>query len=77
MNDYAKKIKTLISHNAGVELPEMTNESHLADDLNLGELEITELIEEIEEMFDVDLTEYKDTIETVGDLITGVAECLE
>lgn len=77
MDDYQKKIKKLVSEKAGVDLVEVTGEAFLEDDLNLGELEITELLEEVEEMFDLDLSEYKDTIETVDDLLGAVAECLE
>jgi acyl carrier protein len=76
MVNYVKKIKELVSQKAGMEPNEITEESYFEDDLNLGELEVAEIIEELEEAYSIDLADYGD-METVADLITAVSENLE
>lgn len=75
--NYKKIIINLISEKAGVEPEEITDESFFEDDLNLSELEITELLAEVEEKFEIDLSDSGDGFETVEELIGAVAENLE
>ena len=75
--DYIKKIKKLIADKSGHELSEIHEESYFEDDLNLGEMDLMDILEELEESLHVELVEQKDEIETVGDLIEMVAEQVE
>jgi acyl carrier protein len=75
--NYTKIIKNLISEKAGADPEEIKRESYFEDDLNISELEVTELIAEIEEEFEIDLSETGDSVETVEDLINAVSEKLE
>ena len=73
---YIEKTKNLISQKAGVDPKEIKMENYLEDDLNLGELEIAELLGEIEESFEIEL-DGEETFETVEDLIGAISEKLE
>ena len=75
--DYVKKIKTLIADKAGMEISEVTPDQYFEDDLNLGEMEVRDILEELEEALDIELIEEKDNIETVNDLIELVREQVE
>jgi acyl carrier protein len=75
--DYVKKIKKLIADKAGQEPSEIENEMFIQDDLNLGDMELMDILEELEEALHVDLVESKDEIETVNDLIELVEEQVE
>ncbi|MBI2414485.1 hypothetical protein HYV31_01390 [candidate division WWE3 bacterium] len=77
MVNYVKKIKDLVSQKAGMEPNEISEELYFEDDLNLGALEVAEIMEELEEAYSIDLSESKADIETVGELITAVSESLE
>jgi acyl carrier protein len=77
MVNYVKKIKELVSEKAGFEPNEISEDLYFEDDLNLGALEVAEVIEELEEDYSISLSEYKTEIETVGDLITAVGDNLE
>jgi acyl carrier protein len=74
MTDYIKKIKKLIADKAGQEPSEIENEMYIQDDLNLGDMELVDILEELEESLHIDLVEQKDEIETVADLIELVEE---
>uniref|UniRef100_A0A7C4XNZ8 Acyl carrier protein n=1 Tax=candidate division WWE3 bacterium TaxID=2053526 RepID=A0A7C4XNZ8_UNCKA len=76
MINYVKKIKDLVSEKAGMDPAEIKDESYFEDDLNLGELEVAEIVEELEDTYSISLSEYEE-METVGDLITAVSENLE
>jgi acyl carrier protein len=75
--DYESKIKKIIADKAGVEPSEIHEESYFEDDLNLGDMELVDIIEELEEEFHIDLADEKKDIETVGDLIEAIAELVE
>ena len=77
MEDYVKKIRKLVAEKAGVEVAELNFEDYIEDDLNIGEMELIELLEEIEEAFHVELLENKGEIETVQDLVDFVSEQVE
>ena len=75
--DYVKKIKKLIADKTGQEPSEIENEMYFQDDLNIGEMELIDILEELEESLQVDLIEHKNEIETVGELIELVEEQIE
>lgn len=75
--DYEKTSKEIISAKAGLEPDEITGSSFFGDDLNIGEMELNEIFDEIEEKFEVDLSEERKGFETFGDLIGALNEKLE
>lgn len=75
--EYEQKIKELISNKGGVEVADLTHEASFEEDLNLGGLELSELFVEIEEMFEIDLSEESKDFETFGDLVSALNEKLE
>ncbi len=75
--DYHKKVKDVIATKAGVDLDEIEPESYFEDDLNLSQLELVEILAELEEIFQIELMESKDDIETVQDLFDLVGEQVE
>ena len=77
MIDFEKKAKRLISEKTGVDVEEITDDSFFEDDLNVGELELIEILEELEELFDIELTDKKNDIETFGDLTELIADRIE
>lgn len=77
MTDYLNKIKNLIAEKAGVEPSEVTKDSYFEDDLNVGEMELVEILSELEEMFHVELLDHKENIGSVSDLLDLLAEKLE
>ena len=74
---YLKKIQKLIANKMGLEPQEIEPASHFAEDLNMGELEVMELIEILENEYDIEIADLADSIETVEDLVTILAEELE
>lgn len=77
MTDYKSKIIEIIALKAGVEPSEVTPESFFEDDLNLGEMEIAEITEEIEDMLSIDLSEHKGNIASVADFLDIIEEKVE
>lgn len=77
MTDYFLKIKKIISEKAGVLPEEVKRDSYFEDDLNIGEMELVEILQELEELFQTDLIEHKDDIESVADLLDLLAEKLD
>ena len=76
-DDYRQKIIEMLAKKLGIEVEEITPESYFEDDLNLGELELLELITDIEDDYSIDLSEEKETLETVLDLLNAVTDKLE
>lgn len=62
---------------AGLEVEEIHDESYFEDDLNIGGIELHEILTEIEEKLDVDLSESEENFETFGDLAGALNEKLE
>lgn len=77
MSDYIKKVKQIISNKAGVDINEVSNEEYFEEDLNIGELELIEILSEIEDVLKVNLMDKKNDIECVQDLVDILAEKLE
>ncbi len=75
--DYTAKIKKVIADKAGVEIHEVHEESFFEDDLNLGDMELIDILESLEEEFHIELVEDKENFETVGDLVEAVSEQVE
>lgn len=78
MTDYRKKIIETISIKTGLEISEIHEDSYLEDDLNIGEIEKTEILGDLEEALEIEgLLEEKDDLETVGDIVDSVADKVE
>lgn len=76
--DLTQKIKMLVSELTGIELSQLTSSADFEADLNLNQLEVSELITGLEERLKVELDhEEIAKIKTVGKLINVVSEKLE
>jgi len=74
---YLEEIKKIIFEKTGIGPEEIEPASHFAEDLNIGEPEFIEILEEIEKNFQVDLSEHKENIETIEKLINILSEELD
>lgn len=74
MSDYIKKVKQVIEKHTGLERSEILESSFFEDDLNIGELEMVDILSELEEEFQIELMDNKDNFETVQDLAEAIAE---
>ena len=77
MSDYYPKVKKIIADKTGLETSEITAESYFEDDLNVGEMELMEILEELEETFHVDLIEDSDSFITVQDVVDALEEHIQ
>jgi acyl carrier protein len=76
MSDVKNQVIGIISEKAGVDPEDITSESFFEDDLNIGEIELLEILEELEEVLAVELLDDKDSFQTVHDLIDNINEKL-
>lgn len=75
MGEYLYQIKKLISEKTGVETEEITEESFFEDDLNMGDMELVDLLTDLEEIYNCEeLVEEKDNMETVQDVVDLLIE---
>ncbi len=77
MQEYDKYIKGIIIEKSGADPESVTEEAYFEDDLNIGEMERFEILNDVEETYKVDLSEERDKIETIGELIGLLHEKLE
>lgn len=77
MSDYYPKVKKIIAEKTGLEPSEISTESYFEDDLNVGEMELMEILEELEETFHVDLIEDSDSFVTVQDVVDALEEHIQ
>jgi acyl carrier protein len=75
--NYLNVIKGIVATKAGVEPEEINTNSYIEDDLNIGELEYLEILQELEEYYQIDLIEEKDSIESINDLLGVIVEKVE
>ena len=76
-NKYLELIKKIIVEKFGVEISEIHADSYFEEDLNLSEMDLTELLVELEEKLHVDLMEDKEDITSVQELLDLLIEKLE
>jgi len=77
MANYFSKIKQLIEEKTGLDPEEVTEESCFEDDLNLGEMELIEILSELEEHYHVNLVEDIESFVTVQDVIDALEEHIQ
>jgi acyl carrier protein len=75
--EYFREIKKIIEEKTGLEPSEITAESYFEDDLNVGEMELIEILNELEEKYHTELVDEKDNILTVQDLVDLLSEKIE
>lgn len=75
--DYYPKVKKVIAEKTGHEPTEIKPESCFEEDLNIGEMELIDILEELEETFHVDLIEDVDNFATVQDVIDALEEHIQ
>lgn len=74
---FKEKVKQIIAHKAGLDPKEVVDDMFFGDDLNLGDLELTEILEELEDTFKIDITDGMGDIESVKDLMELLEEKLD
>lgn len=77
MSNCLKKIKDIISKHTGIDKAEISTSSYFEDDLNIGEMELIEIISELEEIYQVDLSEASKGFESIQDIIDALEEIIE
>lgn len=75
--NFKEKVKQLIAKKAGLEVREILDDMFFEDDLNLGELEITEILEELEDELKVDILDSQPELESVKNLLDLLEERLD
>jgi acyl carrier protein len=71
----AERTKRIIAEQLGVHEHEVTNESHIIDDLGADSLDIVELVMTLEEEFDVEVPDERvEDVRTVEDIIGVIQE---
>lgn len=78
MNEYLGKLKKIIAEKSAVEATDIKTTDYFEDDLNMGEMELMDLFDEVEEKFAIEITEdERDSISTVEELADLLVEKLE
>lgn len=77
MSEYLTRFKKIISDHSGMDREEILEGSYFEDDLNIGEMELIEMLAELEEMYHVDLVDSVEDFETVQDVIDSIVEQIE
>ena len=77
MSNYLSKVKTLISERYGVAPEEINGESFIEEDLNIGEIDLMELLTELEEIYKIEFPEDKENIKTINDIIDVILESVD
>ncbi len=74
---YLQKIQKAIAKQLGISPSEVMPADYFDEDLNMGEMELMQLLEELESSFDIELIQWAPKIKTVNDLVNIVREELE
>ena len=73
--DVAKRVIALVAERMDVDEAQITRETHFVNDLQSDSLDMAELVIDLEEEFDLDISdEDAQQIETVGQAIDHIAE---
>lgn len=74
MDDIFEKVKGIVIERLGVSVEEVTSESSFKEDLGADSLDIVELVMELEDEFDIKISEeHAESIQTVGEAVKLIA----
>ena len=76
-SEYLTKTKKVIEEKTGVSPSDIHETSFFEDDLNIGEMELLEILSELEEMYRVDLVSEQENIATVQDILDLLSEKID
>jgi len=76
-NEYFGKIKKIIEEYTGVPPADIHENSFFEEDLNIGEMDLLEILSELEEIYHVDLISEQENIATVQDVIDIISEKID
>ncbi len=75
-DDVAQKVINLVAERMDADADKITNETHFVNDLEADSLDMAELVIDLEEEFDMQISdEEAQKIETVGQTIQYIKEC--
>lgn len=78
MEKYLNKIKEITIEKSGIDGEEVLDSSYFEDDLNIGEMELLDILGALEEEYEIEFTDKeKDTIKSVMELVELVMEKVE
>lgn len=77
MSEYLSKVKKLISDKTGLETSEINSDCFFEEDLNLGEMEVIEILSELEEIYHVNLVDDIGNFATVQDVVDALEEHIQ
>ncbi|CAM3716912.1 acyl carrier protein [Cohnella lubricantis] len=73
MSDVFDRVKRIVVERLGVEEAEVTNEANFKDDLGADSLDVVELVMELEDEFDLEISdEDAEKITTVGEVVNYI-----
>lgn len=78
MNKYTNRVIAVIVEKTGVDPEEITPDSYLEDDLNISEIELYEVMDALEEEYQIEIDEdEREKILMVKNLVSIISEKLE
>jgi len=77
MSEYLSRIKKLIADKTGLETSEINGDCFFEEDLNLGEMEVIEILSELEEIYHVNLVDDIGNFATVQDVVDALEEHIQ
>lgn len=76
MSSVLEKLKGIVVERLGVDAGDVTLEASFTEDLGADSLDVVELVMELEDAFDVEITdEDAEKLKTVQDVITYIENC--
>jgi len=73
MSDVFDRVKRIVVERLGVEEAEVTSEANFKDDLGADSLDVVELVMELEDEFDLEISdEDAEKITTVGEVVNYI-----
>jgi acyl carrier protein len=78
MNEYLAKVIEIIINKTGMDPEEISEDSYFEDDLNVGEIDLIEIIGALEEEYKIEFEEEeKEKLKSVMDIVEVIVEKVE